>query len=149
MRTTSGEAEFIADRQTPNYRRYVHQQGNKQFIVYFPLGYNSAANRIPMIVTLIENEDMEVDNPPVVLDIHTRTAATMFGVSADDVTPEMRARAKTINWSTLYSTKIESQGLLVAILQELRKLNTREPLIGHPVKPRKTTTKKRTIKRRR
>jgi DNA polymerase-1 len=35
-------------------------------------------------------------------DIHRQTAAIIFGVDVDDVTPEMRARAKTINFGTIY-----------------------------------------------
>ena len=35
-------------------------------------------------------------------DIHRQTAAVIFGVSLDRVTPEMRARAKTINFGTIY-----------------------------------------------
>jgi DNA polymerase-1 len=35
-------------------------------------------------------------------DIHRETAAIIFDVSLDDVTPEMRARAKTINFATIY-----------------------------------------------
>ena len=35
-------------------------------------------------------------------DIHKQTAAIIFGVSAADVTSEMRARAKTINFATIY-----------------------------------------------
>ncbi len=35
-------------------------------------------------------------------DIHRQTAAVIFGVAEDDVTPEMRARAKTINFGTIY-----------------------------------------------
>ncbi|MGQ0765291.1 MAG: DNA polymerase I [Gemmatimonadota bacterium] len=35
-------------------------------------------------------------------DIHRQTAAIIFGVAADDVTAEMRARAKTINFATIY-----------------------------------------------
>lgn len=35
-------------------------------------------------------------------DIHRQTAATIFGVAPDAVTPEMRARAKTINFATIY-----------------------------------------------
>ncbi|HKI95065.1 MAG TPA: DNA polymerase I [Gemmatimonadales bacterium] len=35
-------------------------------------------------------------------DIHRETAAVIFGVSVDDVTSEMRARAKTINFGTIY-----------------------------------------------
>jgi len=35
-------------------------------------------------------------------DIHRETAAGIFGVRLDAVTPEMRSRAKTINFATLY-----------------------------------------------
>jgi DNA polymerase-1 len=35
-------------------------------------------------------------------DIHRQTAALIFNVSVDQVTPEMRARAKTINFATIY-----------------------------------------------
>jgi DNA polymerase-1 len=35
-------------------------------------------------------------------DIHRQTAALIFGVSAEQVTPDMRARAKTINFATIY-----------------------------------------------
>jgi DNA polymerase-1 len=35
-------------------------------------------------------------------DIHRETAAVIFGVSPEAVTPEMRARAKTINFATIY-----------------------------------------------
>ncbi len=35
-------------------------------------------------------------------DIHRQTAALIFGVDVDAVTPEMRARAKTINFGTIY-----------------------------------------------
>jgi DNA polymerase-1 len=35
-------------------------------------------------------------------DIHRQTAAIIFGVPQDQVTPEMRARAKTINFGTIY-----------------------------------------------
>jgi DNA polymerase I len=35
-------------------------------------------------------------------DIHRQTAALIFNVQPDQVTPEMRARAKTINFATIY-----------------------------------------------
>ncbi|MCH2111970.1 MAG: DNA polymerase I [Planctomycetes bacterium] len=35
-------------------------------------------------------------------DVHARTASLVFGVSAEDVTAEMRSRAKTINFGILY-----------------------------------------------
>ncbi len=36
------------------------------------------------------------------IDVHKQTAAVIFQVPLDEVTPEMRARAKTINFATLY-----------------------------------------------
>ncbi|MEW5945699.1 MAG: DNA polymerase I [bacterium] len=38
-------------------------------------------------------------------DIHTRTASEIFGVKPGDVTPDMRWRAKTINFSLIYGKK--------------------------------------------
>jgi len=35
-------------------------------------------------------------------DVHTRTAAEVFGVSMADVTPELRARAKAVNFGIVY-----------------------------------------------
>ncbi len=35
-------------------------------------------------------------------DIHTSTAATVFGVAREDVTPEMRKRSKAVNFGILY-----------------------------------------------
>ena len=35
-------------------------------------------------------------------DIHRQTAALIFGLPVDQVTPDMRARAKTINFATIY-----------------------------------------------
>jgi len=35
-------------------------------------------------------------------DIHTATACTLFSVAAGDVTPEMRRRAKTVNFAVIY-----------------------------------------------
>jgi DNA polymerase-1 len=35
-------------------------------------------------------------------DIHRQTAAIIFGIPSDTVSPEMRARAKTINFATIY-----------------------------------------------
>ncbi|HJU76161.1 MAG TPA: DNA polymerase I [Gemmatimonadaceae bacterium] len=36
------------------------------------------------------------------IDIHRQTAAIIFGLEPNDVTPDMRARAKTINFATIY-----------------------------------------------
>lgn len=35
-------------------------------------------------------------------DVHTRTAAEVFGVSLEEVTPEMRSRAKAVNFGIVY-----------------------------------------------
>lgn len=45
-------------------------------------------------------------------DIHTRTAAEVYGVALDDVTNDMRAAAKTINFGVLYG--MSPHGLSVA-----------------------------------
>jgi DNA polymerase-1 len=45
-------------------------------------------------------------------DIHTRTAAEVYGVALDDVTSEMRSNAKTINFGVLYG--MSPHGLSVA-----------------------------------
>ncbi len=36
------------------------------------------------------------------VDVHRQTASVIFDVAIDDVTPEMRAQAKTVNFATLY-----------------------------------------------
>lgn len=36
------------------------------------------------------------------VDVHTSTAATVFGVSEEEVTPEMRKRAKAVNFGIMY-----------------------------------------------
>jgi DNA polymerase-1 len=48
-------------------------------------------------------------------DIHRQTAAVIFGVSADAVTAEMRARAKTINFATIYGQGARSLGRSLGI----------------------------------
>lgn len=45
-------------------------------------------------------------------DIHTRTAAEVYGVALDDVTKEMRSNAKTINFGVLYG--MSPHGLAIA-----------------------------------
>jgi hypothetical protein len=55
-------------------------------------------------------EDAAIDNlfdrsewpPDKLRDIHRETAAEIFGVPESEVTPEQRARARTINYSTIY-----------------------------------------------
>src|SRR5207249_1277448 len=51
-------------------------------------------------------------------DIHRQTAAIIFGVSPDQVTPEMRARAKTINFGTIYGQGPFALSRMLGISQE-------------------------------
>ena len=44
------------------------------------------------------------------IDVHRQTAALIFGVDIDDITPLMRDRAKTINFATLYGQGAFSLG---------------------------------------
>jgi DNA polymerase-1 len=48
-------------------------------------------------------------------DIHRQTAAVIFGVAPSDVTPEQRARAKTINFATIYGQGPRALGLQLGI----------------------------------
>jgi DNA polymerase-1 len=48
-------------------------------------------------------------------DIHTRTACELFGVSADDVTPDMRRRAKTVNFGIVYGISPYGLGQQIGI----------------------------------
>ena len=51
-------------------------------------------------------------------DIHRQTAAIIFGVAQDQVTPEMRARAKTINFGTIYGQGAFALSRQLGITQE-------------------------------
>lgn len=51
-------------------------------------------------------------------DIHVETGAIIFGVSVDEVTSEMRARAKTINFATIYGQGPYSLARQLDISQE-------------------------------
>jgi DNA polymerase I len=51
-------------------------------------------------------------------DIHRQTAAIIFGVPADAVTSEMRARAKTINFGTIYGQGAFALARMLGISQE-------------------------------
>ncbi|HXI21349.1 MAG TPA: DNA polymerase I, partial [Gemmatimonadales bacterium] len=51
-------------------------------------------------------------------DIHRQTAALIFGVEPDQVTPEMRARAKTINFGTIYGQGPFALSRMLGISQE-------------------------------
>ena len=51
-------------------------------------------------------------------DIHKQTAAIIFGVRLDDVTGEMRARAKTINFGTIYGQGPFALSKMLGITQD-------------------------------
>jgi DNA polymerase-1 len=51
-------------------------------------------------------------------DIHRQTAALIFGVPLAEVTPDMRARAKTINFATIYGQGAFALGRQLGISQE-------------------------------
>jgi DNA polymerase-1 len=55
-------------------------------------------------------------------DIHRQTAALIFGLPPDAVTPEMRARAKTINFGTIYGQGAFALARQLGITQEEGKL---------------------------
>jgi DNA polymerase-1 len=48
-------------------------------------------------------------------DIHRQTASIIFGVALEDVTPAMRARAKTINFATIYGQGAHALSLQLKI----------------------------------
>ncbi|MBP5209240.1 MAG: hypothetical protein J6125_00110, partial [Clostridia bacterium] len=54
-------------------------------------------------------------------DIHTSTAATVFGVSDERVTPEMRKRAKAINFGIVYGMGAHSLAQDLGIPQKMAK----------------------------
>jgi DNA polymerase-1 len=51
-------------------------------------------------------------------DIHRQTAALIFGVPVDQVTPDMRGRAKTINFATIYGQGAFALSRQLGISQE-------------------------------
>ena len=66
-------------------------------------------------------------------DIHRQTAALIFGVPVEQVTAEMRARAKTINFATIYGqgpfalsrqlgiTQEDAKSFIARLLRALRR----------------------------
>lgn len=42
------------------------------------------------------------------VDLHTKTASSLFGVDCQDVTEEQRERAKIFNYGRLYNMDVES-----------------------------------------
>ena len=69
-----GHVLLIADYSQVELRLLAHLSGDPEFVAAFERGG----------------------------DIHRQTAAVIFGVDEPKVTPEMRARAKTINFATIY-----------------------------------------------
>jgi DNA polymerase-1 len=59
-------------------------------------------------------------------DIHRQTAAIIFGVAQEGVTPEMRARAKTINFATIYGQGPFALGRQLGISQDEAKAFIRQ-----------------------
>lgn len=55
-------------------------------------------------------------------DIHTRTATKLFGVSQDEVTPEMRRQAKTVNFAVIYGQTEYGLSRELAIPREVARL---------------------------
>jgi DNA polymerase-1 len=76
-------------------------------------------------------------------DIHTRTAAEVYGVALDDVTKDMRSNAKTINFGVLYG--MSPHGLAVATGMTFgdakefidRYFASRQPLVDYIAKLKK------------
>ncbi len=76
-------------------------------------------------------------------DIHTRTAAEVYGVALDDVTREMRSNAKTINFGVLYG--MSPHGLAIATGMTFgdakefidRYFASRQPLVDYIAKLKK------------
>ncbi|MCB0279336.1 MAG: DNA polymerase I, partial [Calditrichaeota bacterium] len=54
------------------------------------------------LVAIISNDEQMKDAFRQNLDIHTATAAAMFGYKLEDVTPDIRRRAKEINFGIIY-----------------------------------------------
>ena len=54
-----------------------------------------------MLASMADEESM-IDAFNNDIDIHTKTAMDVFGVSQEEVTPEMRRRAKTVNFGIVY-----------------------------------------------
>ena len=52
------------------------------------------------------------------IDVHKQTASVIFGVPLENVTPEMRGRAKTINFATLYGQGEFSLGRQLGISRD-------------------------------
>lgn len=70
-------------------------------------------------------------------DIHTRTASEVYGVALDDVSAEMRANAKTINFGVLYGMSPHGLSVATGMTRDDAKkfidkyFATRQPLIKY------------------
>jgi hypothetical protein len=112
MRTTSGPAHFTFDHATTNYQRYSYREGKKEFVVYLPtylFPQRINVNSVPMIVSVEDEARIPRDPDELV--------------------------GRTMVMTVEPAPRTEAKQLLVAILQELRKLNAK--------KVRKPTTKRR------
>lgn len=76
-------------------------------------------------------------------DIHVRTAAEVYGIALDDVTPEMRANAKTINFGVLYGMSPHglsaATGMTISDAKEFidKYFAARQPLVDYIAKLKK------------
>ncbi len=66
------------------------------------------------------------------IDIHTRTASEVFGVSLDEVTPDMRRYAKTINFGIIYGMGPHKLSVELGIKQSVAKQYIENYLAKYP-----------------
>ena len=66
------------------------------------------------------------------VDIHATTAATVFGVSKEDVTPEMRKKAKAVNFGILYGIGAYSLADDIGVSRAQAKAYIDQYLAGFP-----------------
>lgn len=78
-------------------RRYFIPKNNS----YCLIDADYSQIELRLLAALADDEAM-LDSFASGEDIHTATAAKVFGVSADAVTPELRKRAKAVNFGILY-----------------------------------------------
>ena len=65
------------------------------------------------IMVLLSNERTIIDEILNGIDVHVSTACTVFGVTAESVTPEMRDTAKMLNYAVLYG--MDYHGLMTRL----------------------------------
>jgi DNA polymerase I len=66
------------------------------------------------------------------IDIHTRTASEVFGVTLNDVTPDMRRYAKTINFGIIYGMGPHKLSVELGIKQSVAKQYIENYLAKYP-----------------